>query len=134
MQLIADILASFLRLPLWVQVWVGLILVPVNLLSLQFIGSEGGLMIAGLAIGGIALNLPVMIVQRGFSKLMALPHILCWTPLLVWLIAASVNTGPLLLSEKEQLLLLALIAVNLVSLIFDFRDMQLWLKGERSIA
>ena len=57
--MILDVWDSFWRLPLWVQVWVGLILVPANLLTLLFVRKKYGKWIAVLAIGGMLPNIPV---------------------------------------------------------------------------
>jgi len=73
--LIHDIYRSFRALPGWVQIWVFFILVPVNAASAAFASEPMGLWVMALAVAGMTFNLPIMIVQRGFSKLMALPHI-----------------------------------------------------------
>ena len=52
--MIAEIWQSFRRLPLWVQLWVAVILVPVNLASVIFINAPGGFWIAVLAVGDLA--------------------------------------------------------------------------------
>ncbi|MFV2038014.1 MAG: hypothetical protein ACC646_10550, partial [Paracoccaceae bacterium] len=91
MNIIADIWASFRSMPLWVQFWVALILVPVNSAAIFFVGGTGGWLIAALAIGGMVPNLVLMIVERGLSKAMALSHVALWTPMIavivIWLLA-----------------------------------------------
>lgn len=121
--MIADIWASFRRMPLWVQIWVALILVPVNVAALALLGAPNGLWIAVLAVGGMLPNLGIMIRERGFSKAMALPHVLIWTPLVVLL----------LITPKTPLIGLIL-AVDLVSLGFDYPDTIKWLRGDRGVA
>jgi len=132
MVMIADIWASFRRMPLWVQVWVALTLVPVNLASLGFLTAPGGTWIAVLAVGGMLLNVPIMLVERGLSKAMAIPHILIWTPLVV-LILLTLTAGSLLPSEFRTFLWL-LLAVDLISLGFDYPDIVKWLRGDRAVA
>ena len=63
-----DILNSFRSLPLWVQIWVGLILVPVNTATIVLITEPGSYLIPILAIGGMLPNAVLMFVERGFSK------------------------------------------------------------------
>ena len=58
--MILDIWQSFRRLPLWVQGWVALILVPVNLAALLFLSAPQGTLVALLAVGGMAPNLLIM--------------------------------------------------------------------------
>lgn len=129
--MILDIWQSYRRLPLWVQLWVALILVPVNAASLVFWGAPMGAWLAVMAIGAMLLNGVIMLVERGFSKMMALPHVLIWTPLVVlilWLLAK----GDLAAGYARYLMFL--LAVDLFSLALDYADTVKWLKGERRIA
>ncbi len=123
-----EIWRSLRRLPLWVQLWMMLWLVPVNMVSLFFLESSYGIWIAIAAIGGMALNLPVMVMAKGFSRLMALPHLLLWTPqvfLIAWIL---VQAERIALYESY---LLILMITNIISLMFDFPDFYKWLKGAR---
>ena len=103
---------------------------PVNLLTLAFLSQPAGILIAALAIGGMALNMPIMFVERGFSKLMALPHLLLWTPLVFAVMAML--TGPL--DPTYRLFLWVLLAFDAISLAFDFPDFWKWRKGDRAVA
>lgn len=131
MALIKDIWRSFRALPLWVQIWVGLILVPVNMAAILFLSEPNGLLIATLAIGGMAPNLFIMIKERGLSKAMALPHLLIWTPLVV-LLAATLGHPEM--SGPFQTFVWLLLLIDLISLGFDCPDAWKWWKGERAIA
>lgn len=130
--MIVEIWRSFRRMALWVQLWVVLVLVPVNLASLAFLSAPGGAWIAGLAVGGMAPNLPIMFGERGLSRAMALPHILIWTPLVV-LVLLTLTAGALLPPGFRAYLWL-LLAVDLISLGFDYADAAKWLRGDRAIA
>ena len=128
--MISEIWHSYRRLPLWVQAWVSVILVPVNAASLAFLSEPWGLWLAALAVGAMLCNGVIMLVERGFSKLMALPHVLIWTPMLglvLWLLAQNI-------SPAYRTYLLILLAVDLVSLVFDVIDTRKWLSGDRKIA
>lgn len=129
--MITDIWNSFRALPLWVQVWVALILVPVNAASALFYIHPGGKWIAILAIGAMLLNLPIMLKERGLSKAMALPHVILWPPLVLLILYQLQFGGPVAAFERYLWLLLA---VDLTSLAFDFRDARLWLRGDRAVA
>ena len=131
MKLIQDIWSSFRRMPLWVQIWVALILVPINMLSLAFLYAPNGLWVAILAIGGMTPNLFFMIKERGFSSIMAVPHIFIWTPLVI-LVACMLYKGGLPAGYTKYLW--ALLVINVISLAFDFPDSLKWLKGKRDIA
>ena len=129
--MIADIWNSFRALPLRVQLWVALILVPVNAASLGFLAHPGGGWIALLAVGAMLLNLPIMLRERGLSKAMAWPHLLLWPPLLL-LVLYRLQFGAPTPGFARYLWLL--LAVDLVSLLLDFRDARHWLRGERQVA
>ncbi|WP_127112368.1 hypothetical protein [Shimia sediminis] len=133
--MIGEIWASFRRLPGWVQIWVALILMPVNLMPLIFwvSGAPFWGIFAVLAVGGMALNLPILLIERGFSKAMAFPHILLWTPLVIALgqAVAQGGEGP---RDVQDVALIVLMAVNLISLAFDYPDAVKWWRGDRAIA
>jgi hypothetical protein len=128
--MISEIWHSYRRLPLWVQAWVSVILVPVNAASLAFLSEPWGLWLAAMAVGAMLCNGVIMLVERGFSKLMALPHVLAWTPMLglvLWLLPQDI-------APAYRVYLLILLAVDAVSLVFDVTDTRKWLSGDRKIA
>jgi hypothetical protein len=128
--MILQIWQSYRRLPLWVQLWVALILVPVNAASLFFVTQPAGAWLALMAVGAMLCNGVLMLVERGFSKVMALPHVLIWTPMLgliLWLLTQDIDDG-------FRTYLLILLAVDVVSLLLDIIDTRKWLSGDRKIA
>ncbi len=130
--MILDIWQSFRRMPLWVQIWVAMILVPVNAASIFYITQPSGVWIALLAIGGMAPNLIVMAVERGFSRTMALPHLVLWIPLVVLICCLLTDAQPL--SGSYTSFLVILLVVDVISLAFDIPDAVKWWKGAREIA
>ncbi|GHA53556.1 hypothetical protein GCM10008927_19250 [Amylibacter ulvae] len=125
-----DIWQSFRALPLWVQLWIALILVPVNVLSSNFLFDPMGWLIGLLAFLGLAMNAVIMLVQRGFSKAMAIPHLIFWIPLLIVaypLVGADVD-------YKYGAFIAIIFWVNLISILFDLRDAWQWWQGDRSVA
>ncbi len=125
-----DIWHSFRGLPLWVQIWLAVILVPVNLMPLFFLDQPQGVLIAALAITGMALNLPIMIAARGMSGAMALPHILCWVPLVI-VVLGMLSAADSLNPNYVRFLWLLLI-VDVISLVFDLRDAALWMRTRKA--
>lgn len=128
--MILQIWQSYRRLPLWVQIWVAFILVPVNAASVLYIAQPAGAWLALMAVGAMLCNGGLMLVERGFSKVMALPHVLIWTPMLgliLWLLAQD-------LAASYRTYLVILMAVDVVSLILDYIDTRKWLSGDRKIA
>jgi hypothetical protein len=122
---------SFRSLPLWVQIWVVLFLVPVNaapfLLFDTHIGRIG--VVSTLLI--LLTNVPIMLVERGMSRLMSVPHLLIWIPLiglLAWQLQSAAT-----LSTSERTLAWALIGFNGISLGFDVLDSWRWWQGARDV-
>lgn len=126
-----DIYHSFRRLPLWVQLWVAVILVPVNLVSLAFVGAPGGILVAVLAIGGMLPNLVLMAAERGLSKAMSFPHLVLWGPLVAVLAGMLARQE---LSAGFATYLWLLLIIDAVSLGFDIPDALKWWRGDRDIA
>lgn len=128
--MIADIYASFRRLTIPVQAWVALWLAPIHIATLAFLGQTNGVLIAVLAIGGMAPNMLIMAKERGMSALMALPHLVIWTPLVVVALItlfSGVGTG-------YAIFLVLLLVTDVVSLLFDAKDFAAWRAGDRAIA
>lgn len=126
--LIRELWHSFRSLPLWVQIWMAFVLVPVNIASLNYISQPAGIWIAFLANIAMLPNLPIIFYQRGFSKMLAFPHILPWTILVVWLLFARPEG-----SAGYGVYLWILLGTNLISLCFDYTDVVKWWRGERSV-
>jgi hypothetical protein len=127
--MIIQIWKSFRALPAWVQIWVAFILVPVNMASLYFFNQPYGLWIAFWANIAMMLNLPVMLYDRGFSKLMAFPHLIPWTILVAWLLFARPEAAGV-----YDTYLWVLLVVDVISLAFDYPDAVKWWRGERTPA
>ena len=127
--MLTDIWKSFRAMPTRVQIWVAFLLVPINMVAIFFINQPSGVWIAILAIGAMMLNLPIMLYDRGFSKLMAFPHLIPWTVLVIWISFAR-PTG----SEAYDTYLWILLLTNIISLAFDFPDAMKWLNGDREPA
>ena len=126
---LSDCHRSFLALPRWVQVWVGVVLVPVNASPFFFLDTPTGRAAALASIFVVLTNLPIMWIKRGMSRLMAVPHLIAWVPLLPYLAARLMFKQPLAL--PEILLALALIVINGISLVFDTFDTWRWICGKR---
>ena len=75
------------------------------------------------------LNLPVMLYDRGFSKLMAFPHLIPWTALVVLILFYRPEATGLYATY-----LWVLLGANVISLLFDYPDALSWLRGSRKVA
>jgi len=126
--ILLDIWRSFRSLPFWVQIWVGLVLVPVNTATIVLITEPGSYLIPILAIGGMLPNVVLMFMERGFSKAMAISHVVLWIPLLV-LLAIEIRANSIFADY-----LMVLFVIDFISICFDLKDSRDWLKGDRKIA
>lgn len=125
---------SFLTLPRWVQVWVALILFPANMASLLFLDTWAGVAAAWAFAFVCLTNFPIMFIERGLGRLMAIPHLFAWIPLQVLLVMRlQGDVGGLPPEVREQTFILALLVINGISLVFDLLDTARWLRGERDI-
>jgi len=124
-----EIWNSFRAIPVWVQAWIVLVLMPINVASLFFLNEPMGLLIAILANVGMLLNIPVMIYDRGVSKLMSIPHLLPWSALVVLILFFRPDVTGI-----YSAFLWGILIINLISLAFDYVDAWKWIKGDRAIA
>lgn len=126
---------SYRSLPFWVQLWVAVILVPVNLASLGFLNTWAG-SAAAWALALVAVtNLPIMYVEQGLGRLMAIPHLLIWGPLELLLALRLFGfVGAAAPDSLEVGFIVVLLIVNGISLICDAIDTLRWCHGERSFA
>jgi len=124
-----EIWNSFRAIPVWVQAWIVLVLMPINVASLFFLNEPMGLLIAILANVGMLLNIPVMIYDRGVSKLMSIPHLLPWSALVVVILFFRPDATGI-----YGVFLWGILIINLISLTFDYVDAWKWIKGDRAIA
>lgn len=118
--------------PLWVNIWVNWLLVSAFALPLvlliwpqsRLIGIVTALasVVAGTGVGW-------MFDAMGYVKLLGLPHLVIWGPLLVWLIA-QVRRGHL--PVWPQRILWVIVASIAVSLVFDVVDVLRYMLGARA--
>lgn len=122
---------SFMALPRRVQWWVAAVLVPVNTAPFLLLGTESGRAGALASLLIVATNVPIMLHQRGMSRLMSVPHLFIWIPLCLW--AWQHLTGTPAATGADAWLAIALLVANGISLPFDVIDSLRWLRGERAV-
>ena len=128
---LSDCARSFLALPRWVRWWVGAVLVPINALPLAALNTPTGRVAAAASLFVVCTNIPIMLVERGMSRLMSIPHLIAWIPLVIVLLWRLQSLqAP---TEVERILAIALIVTNGISLFFDAFDSYRWLRGERAV-
>lgn len=128
---LANVWASISGLPSWVKIWL-VILATSNMLSLAFLDTESGIWTAiAFAIVGM-LNMPMVFVQGGLTRLLSIPHFV-WVPLLVYLYPRLIGPNAISHADPQYLFMLLVFVVNGVSLLFDALEGYRWLSGRREI-
>jgi hypothetical protein len=131
---ISAVWRSWLSLPIWVQIWVGVILVPVNVAAFFMVHTPTGKAAAIAAIFVVLTNVPIMLYEGGMSRLMAMPHLIAWIPLSIYIIARIlVFSSSSAMGKSELIFAIIILVVNGISLIFDAMDTVKWSRGERNI-
>jgi hypothetical protein len=130
MNLLSDIWQSYLGLPTWVKIWVFLILVPVNIASIWFMGNPGSSLVVSFAIAGLLFNAIPIWFDRGFSSSMAIPHVIFWIPLTIILVN-YLMISEVVLTDNYRYFLIILMVCNLISLSFDIPDLLKWLRARK---
>lgn len=122
------LVAAILLQPIWLQAWVGW-MVAVNLLgSLIFLKARVEAKWVFLAFLAAAFMMEAMYHQYGFQRILGLPHIIFWTPLVIYLWRRQAVWERPGLSPKW---LAVVFVTNVTSLIIDYIDVARYLSGER---
>ena len=119
-------------LPIWVVIWMVAFLIPVNLSGIFLLDYGSGFWVALLGAGAIFVNAGILLLNGGFSKVLAIPHLVLWSPLqaiLLYRYFALPN-----LSDFEQNYILVVLAINGISIVFDIYDTKEWMNGNRDVA
>lgn len=117
--------------PLAMTIWLRWLLLINFLPALIFIKQLQARWVLAALIAMLAMNTPLGLMY-GFSKVLALPHILVWVPLLIYL-AQEWRAQRLLPSVLFRTWIGLVMATNLISLVFDVRDGFQFLLGDRTI-
>ncbi|MEX3011871.1 hypothetical protein [Hoeflea sp. TYP-13] len=129
-RLFARILTSLLAIPVWVLIWMFVFLIPANLSGFFMLDTVSGKWIAVLGGGALVINTVLVLLNAGFSRVLAIPHLIFWLPLELVLIGRYFAAD---MGEGETRLTLVVLIINGISLGFDFVDTRRWFKGERDV-
>lgn len=128
---IGRIVKSYFSLPVWVIVWMSAFLIPVNFAGFWFIDTTTGFWIALLGAGAILINIVLVLINGGLSKVLAIPHVVCWVPLEIILLRLVITDES---AGSAWWLAVSVLVINGISLGFDFYDTREWWRGDRKIA
>ena len=128
-----DIWRSLRSLPLWVQIWVVAILVPVNVLPFFVLDTPVGQAGAVAALVVLVTNGPLLWMYRGMNKILSIPHLIAWAPLEIYLLMLLTDSGFRAEAGDVELgLPVLLLTINGISLVFDVIDSAKWMAGDRA--
>ena len=118
--------------PLWVQYWnyfmvFCIVLVPLSLLIWKQSRLAAVIVVAASLLAGVGVYR--IFDALGYVKLLGLPHIIVWTPL-VWFLFRQIKRNDMPVWPRR--IMLVVMAVFLVSLMFDYVDVGRYVLGERT--
>lgn len=125
---ISDVLAQPVVVQLWVVWMIGAIfIVPGLLFRYESSRREGQVILASSIL--LAVLMLLWHSQVGYTRILALPHILIWMPLLVYLYSRRKNLAS---PSHVGWATTALVLTIVVSLAFDITDVIRYILGERA--
>ncbi|MCF2869482.1 hypothetical protein L0664_00260 [Octadecabacter sp. G9-8] len=118
--------------PAWVGIWLNIMLLGAIVLPLAlFIWKSTRWTAVFTLIAGVVGVAGVMALyqQFGYVKLLGLPHIIVWSPLVIYLIHMLQSEE---LDRAPQIIIGIAIAAISTSLVFDYVDVLRYIAGERT--
>jgi hypothetical protein len=108
--------------PLWVQYWLYvlvfcIVVLPLTLLIWKQTRFTAVIIVVASVLAGLGVS--KIYDQLGYVKLLGLPHIILWTPL-VWHLWHQIKREDV--SKSPRRIMMVITAVFVVSLIFDYVD------------
>lgn len=118
--------------PVWIGVWLnvlvfGAFVAPLTLLIWKSSRKAGIVTFLASVAAVFAVNF--MYDAMGYVKLLGLPHLVIWTPTVVFLMAQQARGD---MSNWPRRIIWFIIAIICISLVFDFIDAARWVLGERA--
>jgi len=118
--------------PQWVQIWLNVLgvcafLLPAALLIWRASRLAGAITVIASALAGIGVFW--IFNQFGFVRLLGLPHIILWLPVVIYLARQSRRPD---MPTAPRAIMYAVMAVMCVSLVFDVVDVARYALGDRA--
>ena len=123
---------ALVQQPMWVGLWlnwlvIGAFLLPLVLLVWRQSRLTGIVALLGSVISGVLINL--MFLQLGHVKLLGLPHIIVWVPLLIYLNGQQKRTDMPIWPRR---IIYVIMFTLVISLAFDTIATMQYLLGDRT--
>ncbi len=125
-------LEGLTHLPLWVRVWIAVLLFSIVVLPVALLVWRQSRLAAVLILtadGAAGFGVSRLYDAMGYVKLLGLPHIIFWVPLVIYLFTQLKRTD---LPLWPRRIIAVVLAMLLVSLAFDCTDVARYLLGERT--
>ena len=118
--------------PEWVMMWVyvlvaGAFVTPVVLLIWKASRKAGIITLVASLLAGFGVQM--IFDAMGYVKLLGLPHLILWVPIVVFLMAQQARGD---MPNWPRRIIWFIIAIICISLVFDFIDVVRWILGERA--
>jgi hypothetical protein len=118
--------------PLWVQYWLyvlifSIVVLPLTLLIWKQTRLTAVITIAASILAGIGVSR--LYDHLGYVKFLGLPHVILWTPL-VWYLWQQIKREDV--PTWPRRIMIVVLAVFVVSLVFDYVDVVRYVLGERT--
>ena len=118
--------------PAWLGWWlnwllIGTLVLPTVLVIWRKTRIVGLVTVAVIVASGFGVV--TMFDRLGYVKLLGLPHVVLWTPLVIWLISVW-RRGDM--PDWPRRIMAVVIVTMLISLAFDYADVLRYLLGERA--
>ena len=119
------------QLPLPFQLWLNWMLVVIILAPVLFVRHrQGRIALLGSVVLMVA-QIPLMS-AFGFSHLLALTHLLVWTPVVVYF-CRELRAERISVRSVFGVWSVVMVASAIISLVFDVRDFGRWVLGDRGV-
>jgi FtsH-binding integral membrane protein len=118
--------------PEWVMMWVyvlvaGAFVAPVVLLIWKASRKAGIITLVASLLAGFGVQM--IFDAMGYVKLLGLPHLILWVPIVVFLMAQQARGD---MPNWPRRIIWFITAIIYISLVFDFIDVVRWILGERA--
>ncbi len=123
-EMIQEFMAAMERQPMWVQIWVNF-LGAVNVAAILFVFKSR---LSWIILGAIIFSLITISwlhSEYGYVRLLGLPHIIVWTPMLLYFWKVVPKFEPSLLKKYLYLVM----GTNFISLVIDYVDVARYFLG-----
>ena len=118
------------QLPTWVQIWLNILLLGAFILPLTLLiwkQTRVTAIITLLASGLAAFAIMSMYDKIGLVRLLGLPHIILWTPLVIYLIKQYQRAD---MPSAPKWIIRIISATIVISLVFDYYDVIRYFLGD----